>query len=40
MFEVYGKIVEIVLKEGRDKYAFVEFENLKDAEEAFERFNF
>ena len=37
MFEAYGKIADITMKEGRDNYAFIEFEDINDAEEACNR---
>lgn len=38
-FKEFGKIVEIKVREGRDrdKFAFVEYEDMKSAEEALEK---
>ena len=40
VFESYGKIAEIKILERRDVYAFVEFEDFRDAEDACERYYF
>jgi RNA recognition motif-containing protein len=37
IFEKYGKIVDIVMKEKKEPYAFVEYEDIRDAEDAVER---
>lgn len=37
LFEKYGKIFELTLKEKQEKFAFVEFEDIRDAENALER---
>ena len=39
VFEKYGKIMDINLKdkEGREKFAFVEFDDVRDAEDALEK---
>ncbi len=40
IFEKYGKIVDIVMKEKKEPYAFVEYEDIRDAEDAVERWTF
>ncbi len=37
-FDKYGKIVEIKIRESRDRYAFIEFETYEAAEEAFSKY--
>lgn len=37
-FEKFGKIVEIKIRESRDRYAFIEFETYEAAEEAFSKY--
>jgi RNA recognition motif-containing protein len=34
MFDKYGKIIEINIKEKRDKFAFIEFADIREAENA------
>jgi len=38
-FDKFGKIVDITLKEGRDRFAFIEFDDVRDAEDAVEKMN-
>ena len=38
-FGKYGKIARVTLKEGKDIYAFVEYESRSDAEDAVSRLN-
>jgi RNA recognition motif-containing protein len=36
-FEKFGKIVDITLKEGRDRFAFIEYDDVRDAEDALDK---
>lgn len=38
LFEKFGKIIDINLKEKKEKFAFVEFEDIRDAEDALEKY--
>jgi len=38
-FDKFGKIVDITLKEGRDRFAFIEFDDVRDAEDALDKMN-
>ena len=35
VFEQYGKVSEVKIRQNRDRFAFVTFENQEDADEAF-----
>ncbi len=37
-FEKFGKIVEIKIRESRDRYAFIEFETYEAADEAYSKY--
>lgn len=37
LFDKFGKIIDINLKEKKEKFAFIEFEDIRDAEDALER---
>ena len=39
IFDKFGKIIDINLKEKKEKFAFIEFEDIRDAEDALERMN-
>lgn len=38
-FGRYGKVLSVVIKEGRDTYAFVEYDDRRDADDALDRLN-
>jgi len=40
VFEQYGKVSEVKIRQNRDRFAFVTFENQEDADEAFQKLIF
>lgn len=38
MFEKYGKILDVKIKVKREAFAFVEYDDIRDAEDAYEKY--
>eukprot|EP00339_Tiarina_fusa_P017540 CAMPEP_0117070342 /NCGR_PEP_ID=MMETSP0472-20121206/49422_1 /TAXON_ID=693140 ORGANISM="Tiarina fusus, Strain LIS" /NCGR_SAMPLE_ID=MMETSP0472 /ASSEMBLY_ACC=CAM_ASM_000603 /LENGTH=66 /DNA_ID=CAMNT_0004793415 /DNA_START=53 /DNA_END=253 /DNA_ORIENTATION=- len=39
IFSKYGKVLNVTIKENREIYGFVEYDDVRDAEDAYDRLN-